>query len=143
MCTWIVSLGCGAGRLNMAKEHDQGLTRLVESWGEDWVLMNEPLNVDYYGHLKSTNRLPNGCVRIWMRTLFWTGHESRGKKDSVDYYQTLQEFDCVNKKYRYLYSEGFDRYGTKIGSPWQDENSKWSYLKPDDDYRAIFTKLCK
>ena len=143
VCTWMVSFGCSGSRVNTARQYDHDLDRLVKSWGDDWVLLNEPFNVDYYAHVKSTNRLPNGCVRVWIRTLFWTGQEYKGKKDPIDYYQTLQEFDCVNKRYRYIYSEGFDKKGTKIGSPWQDENSKWSYLRPDDDYRGIFTKLCK
>jgi len=143
VCTWRVSLECSGSRVNTARQSDHDIDRLVKSWGADWVLLNEPFNVDYYAHVKSTNRLPNGCVRVWIRTLFWTGQEYKGKKDHVDYYQTLQQFDCVNKRYRYIYSEGFDKKGTKIGAPWQDGNSKWCYLKPEDDSRGIFTKLCK
>jgi hypothetical protein len=143
ICTWILSVGCSSSRLNTTRQYDRDLDRLVKSWGDDWVLLNEPFNVDYYAHLKSTNHLPNGYFRVWMRTLFRTGDEYKAKKDPVDYYQTLQEFDCVNKRYRYIYSEGFDKKGTKIGAPWQDENSKWYYLKPDDDYRGVFTRLCK
>jgi hypothetical protein len=143
ICSLIVSVACSSHRFNTTGQYDRDLDRLVKSWGDEWVLLNEPFNVDYYAHLKSMNHLPSGYSRVWMRTLFRTGDEYKAEKDPVDFYQTLQEFDCVNKRYRYIYSEGFDKIGTKIGSPWQDENSKWYYLKPDDDYRGVFTRLCK
>jgi hypothetical protein len=141
ICTWIVSVGCS--KPVTIKGYDHDMDRLVKTWGEDWTLLNKPSHVDYYAHSKSINHLPNGNFRVWIRTLFRTKPQYTEKEGPIDYYQTLEEFDCLNQRYRYIYTESFDKKGARIGSPWQDENSKWLYVKPDDDYGVIFTKLCR
>ncbi len=119
----------------------------AEVWGEDWKLFKKTEDAKFYYDKKDITHPTQNIVKVWIRQVY----TDKGKMDMIKLvgprYESLSysinslEFDCGDKKVRFLSMA----YYTKKGDVLDLENhpDKWEPIPANSMFDALFKKVCK
>jgi hypothetical protein len=125
----------------------------AEVWGRDWKAYQAAKNGDiYYLDPETIEKLPDGIVRVWIkteRTVFGGGDFKKhvqevtsGKKEKVTgEILQLMEINCSRKTFRVVNLAVFDQ--NKEVKEYYSDPSEWSVIPSESVTNSLSKEVCK
>jgi hypothetical protein len=118
------------------------------AWAEDWILYNTSKEGKMYYDKSSIEEISQNIIRVWTKTIL----NEKGKteafsflknmdmkpcnRDTISYELTLEQYDCVNDKYKNISTTIYDKKSNVLLGQ-KAIVGKWSDIHP----KSIVGKL--